>query len=327
MPTEPSGIGVYSPKIKDQSIVRRFVSQGGRGYIAVDIQSTEGSVDPDDGTLTLKVWFNDVTAQIPTSDDPRGILVLDLTQDDLNREDTGKFFYEIGPEYTIERGTLTVEWAYEVGGKDFTFIDHLQVLTSMPFYESLSDAEKLVVEQVSWMIGDLFDSTEGGPYLTEAFQSHFDYERIAQLSSIAAIRLNNTGFPATAWTVGGEGESVPKDFAGLQVLGTYYEVLRHLIRSYVEIPVRQGANVTFLDRRDYMQRWQSILAVESKEWEQMVKMAKRSLLNLGRGSLLVAGGVYGGNGRPFMYGMQNSATRALRFYPAAPAVSFGSQFR
>ncbi|QDH91741.1 hypothetical protein SEA_PHRAPPUCCINO_66 [Mycobacterium phage Phrappuccino] len=327
MTSEPSGIMISSPKIRDQALVRKFVSQGGRGYIALDIRTPEGSVDPDEGSLQLKVWFNDVTAQVPVSDDPRGVLALEVSHDELHREDTGKYDYEIGPALTSQRGVFTVEWLYKVGGTEFSFTDHLQVLSQMPLYDTLSTAERLTVEQVSWMLGDLFDSTEGGPYLIEQFQTHFDYERIAQLAQIAVTRLNTTGFPVTYWAFGGDGGGnvVPKEFAGLHVLATYYEVVRHLIRSYVEIPARVGANITFLDRRDYMQRWQSILATELPEWQKMVKTAKRSLLGLGRGALLVSGGIYGsGATGVFQYGMYVSHTRAFRFYPAAPAVSWGS---
>lgn len=68
-----------------------------------------------------------------------------------------------------------------------------------------------------------------------------------------------------------------------------------------------------------------MLADEKPEFTSAVKMAKRSLLNLGRGSLLVSGGIYGGSARGFYVpGIYASQTRAFRFYPAAPAVSWGS---
>jgi hypothetical protein len=305
-------------------LVRKFVSQHGRGYVALDIRAPGGSVDPDADTLGLKVWFNDPTTQVPISSDPRGLQVLDLTSSDLSREDTGKFHYEIGPTYTGERGVLTVEWSYQVDGVAFTFTDHLQILGQMPLYETLSAAEKLVVEQVSWMLGDLFDSTEGGPYLIEPFQTHFDYERIAQLSQIAVIRLNTMAQPVTYWGVGPDGQAVPRNFTGLQTMATYFEVVRHLIRSYTEIATKVGFNVSYLDRSGYMQRWQSILATEWPEFSKMVKLAKRDLLGLGRGSLLVAGGLFGGNATGiFVAGQYVAATRAFRFYPATPSVSFG----
>lgn len=328
MSTMPSGIGITSPKIRDQALVRRFVSQGGRGYVALDIRSPAGSVDPDPGSVVLKVWFNDTTAQAPVTSDPRGALVLEIDEADLGHDDVGKFSYEIGPEYTSARGTFVVEWTYKVSGSEFTFTDHLQILGQMPLYETLPDDQRLIVEQVSWMLGDLFDSTEGGPYLIEPFQTHFDYERIAQLAQIAVTRLNTTGFPVTYWAFGGDGGGprVPRDFQGIMVLATYYEVVRHLIRSYVEIPAKIGLNVTHLDRRDYMQRWQSILSTEWPEFVRMVKMAKRALLNLGAGSLLVAGGMYGGGVRGiFQPGVYSSQVRGYRFYPAAPAVSWGGR--
>jgi len=325
MSVYPSGIGVYSPKIRDQSLVRKFVSQGGRGYVALDIRTPDGSVDPDEGSVKLTVWFNDVTAQMPVTDDPRGVKVLEVSHDDLTREGTGKFAYEIGPDHTQQRGVLTVEWVYSVNGTEFTFTDHLQILSQMPLYDSLSDAEKLVIEQVSWMFGDLFDSTEGGPYLIEPFQTHFDYERIAQLAKIATHRLNTMAQPVTNWTFGpgGGGSSIPSRFMGLAVMATYFEVLRHLIRSYVEIPAKVGFNVAYLDRRDYQQRWMSIYSAEWPEFVRQVTLAKRSLLNLSRGALLVAGGYYGGSGRVFVPGGHVAAARSMRFYPAAPAVSFG----
>jgi hypothetical protein len=326
MATDPSGIGVFSPKIRDQALVRRFVSQYGRGYVAIDIQTpADGPVDPDPGTLNLKVWFNDVTAQTPVTNDPRGVLVLDLDEANLHRADTGKYDYEIGPEHTRDRGVLTVEWTYAVSGDDFTFTDHLQILNRMPLYDSLTDAERLIIEQVSWMMGDLFDSTEGGPYLIEPYQSKFDYERIAQLATVAVHRLNGIGLPFTYWRFGGKGQqSLPAKYHGLAVLATYYELIRHLVRSYVEIPQRVNAQVTYLDRGQYQQRWQSILSAEWDDFVKQVKTAKRDELGLAKGALLVAGGIYGGgvNG-VFQYGQYVSATRAFRFYPAAPAVSWG----
>jgi len=256
--TELTGNEVFSPKITNQSLVRRFVSQGGRGYLALNIQGADGSVDPDADTLALTLWFRDVTDTDPA--DSRGTQVATWAAADIHRADTGMYDVEIGPEHTGNRGALTAEWSYEVDGKAYTYTDNLQILNRMPVYETLTDAEKLIVEQVSWMLGDLFDSTEGGPYLIEPFQTHFDYERIAQLLGIALTRLNTTGFPVTYWGIGDTGQTVPANFTGLAVLGTYYEVVRHLIRSYVEIPVKVGLNITYLDRSQYQQRWQSILA-------------------------------------------------------------------
>ena len=322
--SENTGSEVFSPRITNQSIVRRFVSQGGRGYLSIDIQGADGSVEPDTDSLHLGVWYRDVSGATPV--DPRGDQVLDLTTADIHRADTGLYDVEIGPENTGNRGVLTAEWTYQIDGKDYSYTDNLQILNRMPTYDTLTDAEKLVVTQVSWMFGDLFDSTEGGPYLVEPFQSHFDYERIAQLMSVAVTRVNTTGYPVTHWGVGGDGQAVPANFSGVIVLATYYEVIRHLVRSYTEIAAKVGLNITYLDRRDYMQRWQSILSSEWPEFTGMVKLAKRELLNLGRGALLVAGGYFGGSVRgPFIPGGQAMTARSFKFYPAASAIGWSSR--
>lgn len=321
--TQPSGESVYSPKIREQALVRKFVSQGGRGYVGIDIYDGSTSVDPDPDTLSLDVWFNDVTTD--TSSDPRGIKVATIPASQIHREDTGKYDYQLGPPNTSHRGLLTVQWRYQVNGTSFTFSDHLQVLNPMPLYESLSDPQKSVVEQVSWMFGDMFDSTEGGPHLIEPFQTHFDYERIAQMMNQACIKLGLTGFPINTWGVGPGAISPPNELNGLLILGTYYEVVRHLVRSYTEIPAFQGMNVTYTDRRDYSMRWQQILSTEWPDYVRMVKMAKRKMLSLSRGSLLVAGGIYGGQARGiFRAGTYSAQVRGWRMYPAAPAIAWGS---
>lgn len=360
MATEPSGVGVYSPKIRDAALVRKFVSLGGRGYVAISIQDGATSVDPDPDTLQLAIWFRDVSGSEPTN--PYGIQTTVVTADSITKDSTGHYYYYLGPEVTSNRGLITVVWSYAVNGETFSFTDHLQVLDPMPLYDSLSEQERSTVEQVSWMFGDLYDSTEGGPHLIEEFQTHWGYERIAQLMAIAVARMNligNYANPPTTWTVGhggvgssssnqqvtevtrpdgstllmystsggssAGGSAVPGAFAGLVVLGTYIEVLRHLRDSYTEIPNRPGMDVTFTDRRDYWNRWTANLQYEQQNWEMMVRKAKMSLLNLSRGSLLVAGGIYGGSsGGLFQVGTYAAQVRAWRFYPAAPAISWGA---
>ena len=325
MTTQPSGQAIYSPKIRDQALVRKFIAQNGRGYVAITIHDGTNAVDPDPGTLQIQVWFNDVTANYPTSDDPRGVLVVTGTADQISHTGTGSYYFDIGPEYTANRGILTAVWSYQIKGAGFTFVDNLQILNQMPLYDSLTPQEKSVVEQVSWMFGDLFDSTEGGPYLIEPFQTKFDYERLAQMEQLAIARFNITGFPVTPYQLGGGQDTLPSQFAGLIVFGTYLEVVRHLTDSYVEIPGFQAMNVTYADRRDYMQRWNEIYQREWPDYKEAVIRAKRSLLSLGRGSLLVGGGIFGGNATGvFQAGTYASQVRSWRFYPAAPAISWGS---
>lgn len=364
MPNEPSGVSVWSPKIADEALVRKFLSLGGRGYVAISIQNGSTTVDPDAGTLALAIWFRDVVSA-PGTTNPYGTQVATITADSITKTDVGKYYYDIGPQLTANRGLVTAVWTYQVDGTPFSFTDHLQILDAMPFYDSLDAQERSIVEQVTWMFGDLYDSTEGGPHLIEEFQSHWGYERIAQMMSIAVQKMNfmgNFGNAPTNWSVGNAGSSgytvpgqqvtftqtlpdgtvnttsyhtqsssysggkgVPSTMYGLTIWGTYIECLRHFRDSYTELPARPGMDAVYTDRRDYWQRWQSNLQAEEANYRQAVIQAKMSQLQMSRGSLLVAGGIYGGSSLGvFQAGTYASQVRSFRFYPAAPAINFGA---
>lgn len=325
MPINPSGINIFSPKIADSALVRKFVSQNGRGYVGVNIYDGRDSVDPDPGSIGLQIWLNDISnALLAPPNDDRGTLVATIGAAEIQKEETGKYYYDIGPALTGNRGVLYVQWTYSVNGTQFTFNDYLQILDQMPLYDSLNTFERSVVEAVSWMFGDLFDSTEGGPYLIEPFQTHYNYERMAQMALLAVNRLNLIGYPITNYGFGPGSQNPPPGWQGLVVFATYLELVRHLRDSYVEIPLFQQMNVTYTDRRDYMTRWSQIYQSEWPDFQRMVKMQKRSLLNLAGGSLLVHGGIFGPNSGLFINSMYSSQVRSFRFYPAAFAISFGS---
>jgi hypothetical protein len=80
------------------------------------------------------------------------------------------------------------------------------------------------------------------------------------------------------------------------VQATLLAVIRHLMRSYVEQPAPQGANIVYQDRRDYLQRWEEIYKIEEEFFKYVLALWKRQFLHLGTGSLLVhskAGRLYG----------------------------------
>jgi hypothetical protein len=322
----PDGNYVVSPKIISQATARKFIGQNSRGYMAIGIIDETGNpVDPDPATLELKVYLNTFDG---TATDPRGNLIADVNETTgVIRDDIGKFHYDIGPTYTAQKGTLTAEWDYGANSLEFTFIDNMQILDQMPTYDSLADESKVIVERASWFFGDLFDSTAGGPWLAENFQTHFNYERIAQLMHQAVLKLNTTGFPVTSYGVAADDPVIPANFTGLATWATKLEIIRHLSLSYTEQPLFQNMQITYTDRRDYAQRWQTILAEEEPQFEKAVKMSKRSLLSLGHGSLLVAGGIFGGTaGRSFFVaGMYTAQVRAFRFYPASPSSMWSAQ--
>lgn len=269
------------------------------------------------------MWLNNLDG---TATDVRGDLVIDVGASEITRDDKGKFHFDIGPAHTGQRGTLVAEWSYSVGGAAFTFGDDMQILEQMPNYEALNEGTKLLVEQGSWFFADLFDSTTGGPWLNENFQTHFTYDRMAFLLRQATMKFNVTGYPVTQYGVGQGDRAIPSNYTDIILWGLKLEAIRHLITSYTEQPDFRNMATTYTDRRDYTQRWREVWADEKPDYEKAVKMAKRSLLRLGRGSLLVSGGIYGGSARTmYVPGLFTAMTRSMRFYPAAPSVSWGAQ--
>lgn len=325
----PSGIGVYSPKIRDSSVVRRFLSRGGTGYLSLMVFNGSEPVDPEANTISLKVWWHS-GADIGGEEDPRGTIIASVDDhtgsNTIKKEDTGLFYYTLGPELTQNRGVLTAEWSYTSNGHNFKYTDYLKILDQMPTFDRLSDQSKYAIESVTWQFADGFDSTEGGLWLQENFQTHWDYEKLAYLLDFAAGKLNNMGQPPTQFGIFAGQKKFPKDWTFLLTWALKLEVLRHLIRSYTEQPEWRNMDVTYSDRRDYSTRWKEILEEEKPEFKEAVINTKRSLLSLARGSLIVSGGYYtsGSGGFGGMFNLV-AAQRAFRFYPSAPAVQFPTQ--
>ena len=320
------GLGTFSPKLRSFSVVRQQLSQGGAGRLGINVIGADRKPVDADGVAVEIFLSRDFDEYEYTNEDERQTYALDnpigeslkvISGEDIKHESEGVYSVDIGPPLTQDRGNLTAVWTYTVDGNPFTFHDRLRITEPMPLVDSLADFERYTLEQVTWMLGDLFDSTEGGPNLVENFQTHFNAERIAQLMTVAVHRINITGPPAGSFGVGGMGKPLPGFLHGVLTMATYVEVLRHFVRSYVEQPLYQGSRSIYTDRRDYMTRWASVLAEEKRDLDEAIKIAKRQLLGLGGGALLVAGGVYGRGGF-HGHGLWAAQVRGHRFYAASP---------
>lgn len=316
VPRVPIGEGVNypepsetSPRFHADTRVKRQVSLGSSQKFGIKTANNQGEPENADD-VTLRVYEGDN---------------LVATYENTTNPETGVYEAVVGPPVTSRKRVLTLVWSYTHNGQTIEFSDAMVVLDRMPTYDSLNESEKYVIEQVSWMFDDLFDSTEGGVFLAENFQSHFTYERLAQLATRALQKINMTSQPVTNYAFGSlsGGKRLPAKYQPVLVSAAYLEVLRHLIRSYVEIPEFRNMSVTYTDRRDYMQRWRIILDEEKESTETAVTLMKRDHLNLGGGALVVSGGYFGGSGRGGYYsgtGVHN--TRGWRMYPTAPLTSF-----
>jgi hypothetical protein len=161
-----------------------------------------------------------------------------------------------------------------------------------PFATEPVTGSDVIVDAVWLRLEDCFDSTEGGPWLRDVTLRYFDRNKIAALVPFALTRINLAP-PMTNVTldyfvtIGADG--LPSDDVDQAILvqGMLLETIRHLMRSYVEQPQPQGAQVVYEDRRDYLQRWQSIYQLEQQEFLAILALWKRQFLGLGRTALLI----------------------------------------
>lgn len=149
---------------------------------------------------------------------------------------------------------------------------------------------QLVAEEVWLRFEDAFDSVEGGPILRDYTLAHFDVKKIERFIPEALLDIN-VQMPPTQYAISyfarqhGGGEINP--LMPLLSKGVMCKVLLHMIRSYIEQPVPQGAQIAYEDRTRYAQAWQTAYTTEREDWISMVRLYKRQELNLGHSALLV----------------------------------------
>lgn len=319
----PEGVAVFRPKVLGQSsTVRQEMSRYGTASVGLQVFANSGTpVEVDAGSMVVTVYKR---TSFDQSDDIMGTPTV-IDPNDITSPESGVYEFTMGPAFTQDLCLVNIQWQYRVQGIDHTFWDFYQVLDPMPTFDQLSDDERGVVRRVSYMFADLYDSVDGGPHLKEEFQTHFGTETIARCMQLACDRINITSQPYTHYSVvGNGGKQFPPTHYSVLVMGTYLEVVRHLVRSYIEQPTMAGGpNVAFLDRTNYSDRWRQILADEKDDYDKAVRSFKRSLLGLGGGSLLVSGGIFGAAGGQWRSGAYAGSARAMRFYPISYVVSYG----
>jgi len=149
---------------------------------------------------------------------------------------------------------------------------------------------QLVAEEVGLRFEDAFDSVEGGPILRDYTLAHFDQKKIERFIPEALLDFN-VQMPPTNYDIsyfarpGPNGEINP--LMPLLSNGVKCKVLQHMIRSYVEQPIPQGAQITYEDRTRYAREWKEVYTLEREDWISQVRLYKRQGLLLGHSALLV----------------------------------------
>lgn len=207
---------------------------------------------------------------------------------------TGVYRITLSSTETATPGAYYLRYSYSLGGVAQEYRTDVEVpTTSSPLYESLDDDVRSVIERVWMRFSDLFDSALGGPHLQMYAQANFGRERVAELCRVAVGRLNTVAQPYQTYDIVGAGVFPVAQWGALLEQATMVEVIKHLMRSYVEQPSPEAVPGARLDRRDYLQRWETMLRIEEATLASQLDVFKMSNMGLGQTSVLVAGGVYG----------------------------------
>jgi hypothetical protein len=206
-----------------------------------------------------------------------------------------------------------------VSGEKKSFRDEFTVedLLAIP----TATRDDTVADQVWMRLEDCFDSREGGPWLREKTRAYFDQTKIAQFIPEGLLLINSWP-PATTVDLGYFTTPIPASDPAVLALdpnakqpdpdqivivqATLLATIKHLMRSYVEQPNVVGANVTWQDRREYLQRWQTIYQIEQDYFKTLVSLWKRQFYHFGKSALLV-----------------NSKAGRLGYYPGFRARNIG----
>lgn len=230
-----------------------------------DVEEVEFTIQKPDGEK--------VTEPGEIADDGSGTLAFDDT--DLVGE------YLVIASFSLEAGKRSTR-------VDFEVID--------PF-KSIAPSPSWVVADAAWKkIEDCFDGEQDGPWLRDMTLTYFNRDKMENFISEALFDVNQQNPPTNlavgdfAMSQGTGDDMVTVVTADLPLIaqGVFIAVLRHLMRSYVEQPNPVGAQIAWHDRRDYLQRWQSVYQVEYQQYMRMVALYKRRFLHLGEAKVLVS---------------------------------------
>lgn len=221
---------------------------------------------------------------------------------------TGVYEYTFTGDQAGIPGYYRIDWSFTLSGNPQVIHTYLQIGGSSQAYNQLQPAFQQMVNDVWAKIADIYDSAFGGPNIMVWPNAHFDRGRIAQLMIQAVQHLNNMSQPAQTYSAtgysptGGMAPLYPiNQWAGLLNTALTMEVIKHLKRSYTEDPDISGAGVR-MSRRDYQQRWDSILNDEKEDYNRQLDTYKLSVMFNGSPQVLIQGGAFGKYGVPRFVG-------------------------
>jgi hypothetical protein len=204
---------------------------------------------------------------------------------DIGDDGSGVLVYETGDTFTP---------GHYVGVATFSLTDGSTQSTRSDFelfdpFAVVDTQTRVVADGVWTKLEDCFDSEDEGPWIQDVTMHFFREEKMEKFISEALFDINHQnpptglGLDSFVTTAG-----VPTNDYPLLVQSILVQVIRHLMRSYVEQPAPTGAQIAYQDRRDYLQRWKEVYELEYNTYMRWVALYKRGFLQLGHSKVLVA---------------------------------------
>jgi len=202
---------------------------------------------------------------------------------------------EDGTGYTVISGTgFTDRIGHHIVVATFALVDGTIKSTRCDFeifdpFEIVDTPLRIIADGVWTKLEDCFDAENEGPWVQDMTLHFFREEKMEKFINDALFDINYQNPPTSV----GVGDFVPTSTTinanyPLLVQGVFVQVLRHIMRSYVEQPLPTGANIAYQDRRDYLQRWQGMYELELEQYRRWLSLWKRGFLQLGHSKLLVS---------------------------------------
>ncbi len=257
---------------------RYYMSQFDTSTVGITIFIAGVAGDPDGNAVTVTMY--DINEDV-------------VFTEAAIRTGVGAYQFVFTTEQSDTPGFYTLTWDFTINSIAQELQTYIQIGATNPAYDALPPEMKNIVESVWGRFADMFDSPQGGPHLQTYFQTAFSRGRLASLLQIALNKINMTSQPYMSYGLSGGAEFPYQEWGGLLEQGLYIETLRHLIRSYIEQPQPTGVTVARMDRRDYADRWDSILQSEYKDYKNNLDVFKIANMFLSRPRVLVSGGAYG----------------------------------
>lgn len=247
-----------------------------------DTALIEAFLYDEDGATPLSVVSADVEVKLPDGTIESDTLGVSTSEIEAAWNLTNQVgLYQGRVRFELTNGALkSVPFTFEV-------IDPFQTTT-----EATTPIE-IAIDRAWMKLEDLFDSELGGPWLRDKTKNEFDREKIQRFVPDALYTIGATYQPVVMY----DETNFPFDaHTPLLSQALLVEAIHHLIRSYVEQPQPVGGgNITYFERRDYLNRWQSVLEMEDKKLIGWIDLFKKEQMGYGSTATLLGGysNVYG----------------------------------